>query len=305
MGREENVQIFKDTENLCRTNNKLAEAVKRATAGQKLILEGEEYQITLPEEAEKAETDTGAKIVETGMESQSGRDLKIVVSKKRTLEAAAAYKGTGKKICVHNFASATNPGGGVTKGSSAQEECLCRCSALYFSLNTKEMWDGFYTPHRQAGDPLHNDDCIYTPDVMVFKTDTANPVLMKEEDWYSVDVITCAAPNLREKPANSMNPGAGKAAVKVTDQELLAIHEKRMRRFFEIALRNGAEIMITGAFGCGAFSNSPEVVARAMKTVVKEYEKAFKMIEFAVYCPPADDRNYQIFRRVLGAYGIK
>lgn len=42
-------------------------------------------------------------------------------------------------------------------------ERMCRCSTLYFNLNVREMWDGFYTPHREAHDPLHNDDIIYTP----------------------------------------------------------------------------------------------------------------------------------------------
>ncbi len=88
---------------------------------------------------------------------------------KKSYEAAAAYKG--QKVCVHNFASASNPGGGVERGASAQEECLCRCSGLYFCLTAQEMWDGFYKPHRNAGDPIHNDDIIYTPNVTVFKTD--------------------------------------------------------------------------------------------------------------------------------------
>lgn len=64
------------------------------------------------------------------------------------MQAASAYKNT--KTAVHNFASATNPGGGVKRGSNAQEECLCRCSGLYVCLSTQTMWDGFYFPHRQA-----------------------------------------------------------------------------------------------------------------------------------------------------------
>ena len=115
----------------------------------------------------------------------------------------------GKKVCVLNFASATNSGGGVIKGSSAQEEAICRCSTLYPNLKEQRMWNQFYAPHRRAHDPLHNDDCIYTPGVMVFKSDTDYPQLLPEEKWYSVNVLTCAAPNLRERPSNEMNAGDG------------------------------------------------------------------------------------------------
>ena len=47
---------------------------------------------------------------------------------------------------------------------------------------------------------LSNDDIIYTPGVVVFKTDTSAPATMPESEWYEVDVITCAAPNLRDNP---------------------------------------------------------------------------------------------------------
>ena len=57
--------------------------------------------------------------------------------------------------------------------------------------------------------------------------------------------------------------------------------------------------MDLGAFGCGAFSNNPEVVARAAKAVIQDYKYAFETIEFAVYCGPNDERNYKIFERVL------
>ena len=58
-------------------------------------------------------------------------------------------------------------------------------------------------------------------------------------------------------------------------------------------------VIILGAFGCGAFKNKPEVVALAAKNVIKDYLHAFKVIEYAVYCRPNDDRNYKVFERVL------
>ena len=277
MGRDENVIIFRDTEKMCNENSRLKESIRKARDGQKLILAGE----PLPSFDRSRYTDR----------------VSLTVSKKRTLEAAAAYKNM--RVAVHNFASATNPGGGVTKGSTAQEECLCRCSALYEMLNTKEMWDGFYNPHRAASDPVHNDDIIYTPRVVVFKTDTPAPVTMPESEWYEVDVITCAAPNLRDNPSNPYNQNDGMRKVKISDKELLEIHEKRLRRILDVAAYNDDEVVVLGAFGCGAFQNKPEVVARAAANVIGDYLNAFRIIEFAVYCSPRNLRNYDVFKRVI------
>ncbi len=161
------------------------------------------------------------------------------------------------------------------------------------------MRNEFYTPHKKAHDPMHNDDIIYTPYVTVFKTDTAVPELMPESDWYDVDVITCSAPNLRERPSNKYNNGDGNTAVKIKDSDLLVLHEKRLHRILDVAVLKGDDTIILGAFGCGAFMNSPDVVALAAKNVIPEYLNAFKNIEFAVYCSPRDDRNFKVFDRVL------
>ena len=279
MGREQNVAVFQDTERIVKGNEKLREAVRYSTDNQKLILE----------------TDTN---YGNDHEQINNGPARVTVTKQRTFQAASKYTRENK-TAVLNFASATTPGGGVVKGSSAQEESLCRCSTLYFSLNTPVMWDGFYTPHRQTQDPKHNDDIIYTPDVYVIKTDTDSPVLMEEGDWYKVNVITCAAPNLRQMPSNQMNTGDGVKNVKMTDRDLLALHEKRLSRILQVAKNEGNEIVILGAFGCGAFENKPEVVAQAARNVVKRFLYDFTDIEFAVYCPPNDDTNYKVFDRVI------
>lgn len=283
MGREENLVVFQDTEHWCNTNQRLKEGIARSVAEQKLILEGDGVEDAF-----------SGKALE---KNRYQKDAQVVVSKKRSFEAASAYQG--KRVCVHNFASATNPGGGVTKGSSAQEECLCRCSTLYFCLNTDTLWGGFYGPHRAAQDPIHNDDCIYTPNVMVIKTDEAVPQIMQEKNWYEVDVITCAAPNLRERPGNQMNPGDGQTAVTLSSQEQIILHEKRLRRILDIAVAAGEEVVILGAFGCGAFANDPQAVATAASNVLADYLHAFEIIEFAIYCSPRDERNYGIFEHVI------
>ena len=276
IGREERRQVFEDTEKAVKTVEILKKAVADSTANQKLIKESE--------------------TVDAG-KTEYEKDAKITVSTKRSYDAAEAYKD--KKVCVLNFASASNPGGGVEKGASAQEECLCRTATLYFSLNTKEMWDGFYGPHRRMRNPIHNDDIIYTPDVVVLKTDTDKPVRRKEEEWFKVDVISCAAPNLRNMPSNSYNSGDGDVPARPTDDELYQIQFRRFKRILEVAAAMKEEVLILGAFGCGAFENNPSVVAKAAKDAVELYKKNFEIIEFAVFCTPDRKENYEAFRKAF------
>ena len=167
--RTKNAEIFRDTEQRYTSDPALMSAVQQSTNNQVFIAETE--NVSVPS-AYKTE------------------NTKVVVSGKRSLEAAEVYAKQGKKVCVLNFASATNPGGGVVNGSSAQEECICRCTTLYPCLNTDAMWNTFYKPHRKAANPLYNNDCIYTPDVCVFKSDTNFPEILPKDEWWNVNICT-------------------------------------------------------------------------------------------------------------------
>lgn len=63
------------------------------------------------------------------------------------------------------------------------------------------------------------------------------------------------------------------------------LHKKRAHHLLAIAAANGADIVILGAFGCGAFQNPPPIVAEAYKDVLPVFEGAFREIVFAIYCP--------------------
>ncbi len=274
--RKKNAEIFSHTQSFYSSNLELKNNISLSIDNQVFISEKSEVVLPKATKKEKAQ---------------------IIVSGKRTFEAAEHYVKQGKKTCVLNFASATNAGGGVVNGSSAQEECLCRCSTLYPCLRVDKLWKEFYLPHREANNPLYNNDCIYTPDVYVFKSDIDFPELLSKNEWWKVNILTCAAPNLREKPSNAMNPNAGSKQAKITIQELEKLLESRIRRIFEIAASNENEVLILGAFGCGAFRNPPEVVAKVFNRVMKEFVYYFDIIEYAVFHRVGELANYEAFQR--------
>ncbi len=266
MGRQENVEIFDNTMALCGTDDDLKRNISKTAEKQLLILEDNVIPNFKPSYKENAD---------------------VIVSDKRTFQAAESYAYAGKKVCVLNFASATNPGGGVLNGAGAQEECLCRCSTLYFALTKRLLYTDFYIPHRNAQNPLHNNDIIYSPDVTVFKSDTEKPELLGKKDWFNVNVISCAAPNLRFLPEGTIG-----------DEEIYTLQLERFSRILSVAASQKNEVVILGAFGCGAFRNNPIVVAEAAKNSVREFLRFFETIEFAIFCRD-DKTNFTTFKNAL------
>ena len=193
-----------------------------------------------------------------------------IVSPKRSLEAASAYPG--KKVAVLNFAN-NHDIGGAPFSAGAQEESICRCSTLYPCLQA--MRDEFYNRHRDLYEKriinhIGNDDLIYTPDVVVFKTDERTdpiyPVMMPEDKWFKVDIITCAAPELwhgNRKPDNY--------------NDIIA---SRIRKILDVAAIEQVEVLILGAWGCGAFKNPADVIAGTFHNLLAEYD--FETVEFAL-----------------------
>ena len=225
----------------------------------------------------------------------------IKVTNRDTFTAAKEYANIINNtnegfVGVLNFASSTNPGGGVTNGSTAQEECLCRCSNLYLTLYQEKCIREYYNINKKYMSNLGSDAIIYSRNVYVFKDKDYNMLPVK--DRFYVDVLTCAAPNLRENPRNQYNSDASEEKLTLTDEELYNIHVKRARNILNVAVKNEDDYLILGAFGCGAFRNNPEIVAKAYKDVLQDYMYCFKVIDFAIIDGKYSN-NYEIFKRVL------
>ncbi|MBQ7569013.1 TIGR02452 family protein [bacterium] len=273
------INIFNDTQARYNDNPDLAAAVKKSCREAKLY-EADEYP-TLTDDLRKPQCE-------------------VTITKLKTFEAAMRQRQLHPqaKIAVLNFASATNPGGGVKKGSIAQEECLCRCSTLYPTLDTQTFWQKYYNVNRASCDAKHTDACIYSPNIVVFKSDEQFPAMLKPQDWVTLDVITCAAPNLRSNPNNRFNPGQAQK-ISLTPDQQYKLHLQRARHILTVAASHNADILILGAFGCGAFRNDPYAVARAYRDALGELHKYFSRVEFAIYCRDNETINFNAFRQVL------
>ena len=127
-------------------------------------------------------------------EDVEDKNTKIIVENIDSVGAVMKYGNPS--AAVLNFSSYKNPGGMFLNGSKAQEECLCRSSNLYQCLKDEKVFEDYYFYHAKIGGNWFTDRMIYSSGITVFKDDSPVPVLMPENEWFQVDVITCAAPYL-------------------------------------------------------------------------------------------------------------
>ena len=255
-----NNRVMNGTQELCINLNYLKKTIAYSISREYIVYEDDEFALD--------------SIIENP-------DMRVIISQERTYAAAEKYKG--KKICCLDFAN-NHLIGGSPWTAGAQEESMCRTSTLYPCLCAKEK--EFYDKHIQEFDSgkidsMGNNDLIYIPDVVVFKTDESIPKLKPESDWFKTDVIVAAAPQLHWG---------------YDEKRYKELMTSRIKRILDVAAKEKVEVLILGAFGCGAFHNPPEIVAEIFATLIKNYN--FGIVEFAVFCRN-DTRNYDIFKKEL------
>jgi uncharacterized protein (TIGR02452 family) len=212
---------------------------------------------------------------------------RVEVTGETSLDAARRLlRENSNSVGVLNFASARNPGGGFLNGANAQEESLCRASALYACLLAAP---GYYEHHRIARTPLYSDRVIFSPFVPVFRNDLGDLL----DEPYLVSFLTSPAPNAgviaRDKPT----------AVK----EIAPALESRCAQVLAVAAREGVQRLVLGAWGCGVFQNTPTQVAHAFNTHLQaggRFAERFTHVVLAVFDPRPGAPNRLAFEREFG-----
>ena len=187
----------------------------------------------------------------------------------------------GTKIAVLNFASFKNPGGMFLNGSMAQEESLCHESFLYNVLSQPTCRINFYMENKKLlNRSLYANRGVFSPGVRF---------IFSDGNTAFADVFTVAAPN------------AGSARrLGVSEKEVTDVLRKRIHFVIQNMLSYGPyKSVILGAFGCGVFKNSPELVAMLFYKELDNIEcrKHFGRVIFAI----VGDGHADTFSQVLAA----
>ncbi|MEU4210916.1 TIGR02452 family protein [Streptomyces sp. NPDC026206] len=216
--------------------------------------------------------------------------------------AATAFEVTGEgslnasrrvaeagPVAVLNFASARNPGGGYLNGAQAQEEALCRGSALYTCLRQAPE---YYTAHRADPSPFYSHRVIHSPGVPVFRDDRGALL----DSPYTAGFLTSPAPNAGVI-ARRTPDGSGRVPAALAE---------RAGRVLEVAAAHGYRRLVLGAWGCGVFRNDPQQVATAFAGHLRgpgRFANRFEHVVFAVLDRRADSPTRAAFASVFAPNG--
>ncbi|MFE9633472.1 TIGR02452 family protein [Streptomyces sp. NPDC006463] len=189
----------------------------------------------------------------------------------------------GGGVAVLNFASARNPGGGYVRGAKAQEEALCRASALYETLLEAPE---YYEVHRAERSTFYTDRVIHSPGVPVFRDDRGTLL----ENPFRAGFLTSPAPNAgtirRQEPQRAA--------------EIPAALVRRAGLVLEVAALHGYRGLVLGAWGCGVFQNDPADVAEAFRGLLAgRFAGVFDRVVFGIL--DRDPRTRETFERAFAA----
>jgi uncharacterized protein (TIGR02452 family) len=188
----------------------------------------------------------------------------------KTDDCAIHYlqKGFSKNIVVMNFASRTTRGGGYLRGASAQEEDLCR--------TIPQLHPSLY----QIQYPFEPNSVLITPNVDIVRNNV-DYELFEGGAKYNISVVSAAAPNLRREQFDE-------ASVIRTLENLYVSVKYCLSQ---------TDTLIVGAWGCGAYRNSPHIMAKIMDTINKNFGGYYNRIVFSI--PNLKGDNFKIFRQLI------
>jgi uncharacterized protein (TIGR02452 family) len=203
------------------------------------------------------------------------KEMDVIVVNQDTFLTAREYQilYPHSRVIALNMTSNYTPGGGVERGSMAQEEELFRRSNYHLTLTNK-----FY--------PLQNGNVVVSG-ISVIKDqhyrDLAEPF----------DLMMIAGTALRGPDLTYLN---GKPSYTEQQREYTSI---LISNIFKACYLSNCDTLILGAIGCGAYGNPPREVVAIFNRYLTRFARCFRRVVFAVYS--RKDPNFDIFSATITA----
>lgn len=202
----------------------------------------------------------------------------------------------GETFAVLNMANAYTPGGGCDEGMIAQEENMYRRSDCRLKVPDREIaGDGrHYTPATTALVNGENGLVAFdrTPRYCIKGPEVGNQgdgyTMLAQDEIFPFYELRSAAQDLRgDKPFDE------------------ALARRKIAAQLQTLINHGQRHVVLSAFGCGAFKNPPEVIARLYREELTKCAQYFDVVAFAIYNPGyGPSGNEAIFRKEFEKHPI-
>jgi uncharacterized protein (TIGR02452 family) len=208
----------------------------------------------------------------------------IVLERLSTDDAVLKYNLFDNNVVALNFGSGRHAGGGYLTGAHAQEEELCRQYPDLYNSLTREK--SFY--------PIEYNQVLYTPNIKRIRKSRADGYEIVKNSNISCSFITAAAPNV-----NHTKQTFEQIENNVKDNLELIFQISRHK---DVLSRNDHNILIVGAWGCGAFAPhddyKEEYIDKLSKLIIA-YCIKYKDLYDTISIPVPDEENYNRFKQNL------
>ena len=191
----------------------------------------------------------------------------------------------GSRVWILNMASASCAGGGAMKGCNAQEEHLCRSSNLLPQLRKQMYRYPLHNPlKRFRPSDIPDFKVLVTEEVCFFKVidDAYTYHTLPRADWFTAGVLTAAA----EKICGPRRLGPNMA--------------RFVDFFMDVAEMQTCTHLVLSAWGCGAFGQCPEAVAKCFRQRLLQSNRTDIKVVFAITNDHNSADNFSAFRKVFG-----
>ena len=227
-----------------------------------------------------------------------------------SIELGRELQLKGYNPVILNLADAYIACGWYYKGSSAQEESLCRQSTLsqslyqFYGAEQAARSGVAFRGKRYPLDLRHG--AIYSPHVTVFREGAAKGFELMDEP-YETAFISCAALDFNEKHGKNREYRSSDGGFTSEGREIM---RSKIRTIYGAALAGGHDAIVLGAFGCGAFRLRPDLVADLFRQVLLEptFKDRFRVVAFAILegkGPETGVRGkFAPFYGLFGQYGV-